>query len=216
MEITAAAQWINETFANFDYALLEFFHKLNVGPMGDFFDFLMIAITKLGDDGIFLILLSLVLMIFKKTRKVGTAMLGAIIIGALFTNISIKPIIARPRPYFDETGIFHQWWLDAGAHTESEFSFPSGHTTSAMAAMTGLFFVTNKKVSWTAFIFAVVMGITRIYICVHFPSDVLGGLVVGFIAGLLSYIIVNAVWKSNLKLFKWFFDFDLFKKLKNS
>lgn len=216
MEITAAAQWINETFANFDYALLEFFHKLNVGPMGDFFDFLMIAITKLGDDGIFLILLSLVLMIFKKTRKVGTAMLGAIIIGALFTNISIKPIIARPRPYFDETGIFHQWWLDAGAHTESEFSFPSGHTTSAMAAMTGLFFVTNKKVSWTAFIFAVVMGITRIYICVHFPSDVLGGLVVGFIAGLLSYIIVNAVWKSNLKLFKWFFDFDLFKKLKKS
>ena len=216
MEITAAAQWINETFANFDYALLEFFHKLNVGPLGDFFDFLLIAITKLGDDGIFLILLSLVLMVFKKTRKVGTAMLGAIIIGALFTNISIKPIIARPRPYFDETGIFHQWWLDAGAHTESEFSFPSGHTTSAMAAMTGLFFTTNKKVSWTAFIFAVVMGITRVYICVHYPSDILGGLLVGFIAGLVSYIIVNAVCKSNAKLFKWFFDFDLFKKLKKS
>lgn len=216
MEITAAAQWINETFANFDYALLEFFHKLNVGPLGDFFDFLLIAITKLGDDGIFLILLSLVLMVFKKTRKVGTAMLGAIIIGALFTNISIKPIIARPRPYFDETGIFHQWWLDAGAHTESEFSFPSGHTTSAMAAMTGLFFTTNKKVSWTAFIFAVVMGITRVYICVHYPSDILGGLLVGFVAGLVSYIIVNAVYKSNAKLSKWFFDFDLFKKLKKS
>ncbi len=216
MEITAAAQWINETFANFDYALLEFFHKLNVGPLGDFFDFLLIAITKLGDDGIFLILLSLVLMVFKKTRKVGTAMLGAIIIGALFTNISIKPIIARPRPYFDETGIFHQWWLDAGAHTESEFSFPSGHTTSAMAAMTGLFFTTNKKVSWTAFIFAVVMGITRVYICVHYPSDILGGLLVGFLAGLISYIIINAIWKSNAKLLKWFFDFDLFKKLKKS
>ncbi len=216
MEITAAAQWINETFANFDYALLEFFHNLNVGPLGDFFDFLLIAITKLGDDGIFLILLSLVLMVFKKTRKVGTAMLGAIIIGALFTNISIKPIIARPRPYFDETGIFHQWWLDAGAHTESEFSFPSGHTTSAMAAMTGLFFTTNKKVSWTAFIFAVVMGITRVYICVHYPSDILGGLLVGFLAGLVSYIIINAVWKSNAKLLKWFFDFDLFKKLKKS
>lgn len=216
MEISAAAQWINETFANFDYAIMEIFHNLNVGPLGSFFDFLLGAITKLGDDGIFLILLSLVLMIFKKTRKVGTAMLGAIIIGALFTNISIKPIIARPRPYIDETHIFHQWWLDAGAHVESEFSFPSGHTTSAMAAMTGLFFTTNKKVSWTAFIFAVVMGITRIYLCVHFPSDVLGGLVVGFIAGLLSYIIVNAVYKSNVKLFKWFFNLDLFKKKKNA
>ncbi len=216
MEITAAAQWINETFANFDYALLEFFHNLNVGPAGNFFDFLLTFITRLGDDGIFLILLSLVLMVFKKTRKVGTAMLGAIIIGALFTNISIKPIIARPRPYIDETGVFHQWWIDAGSHVESEFSFPSGHTTSAMAAMTGLFFATNKKVSWTAFIFAVVMGITRIYLCVHFPSDILGGLLIGFIAGLLSYIIVNAFSKCNAKLFKWFFDFDLFKKFKKA
>ena len=85
-----------------------------------------------------------------------------------------------------------------------------------MAAMTGLFFTTNKKVSWTAFIVAVVMGITRIYLCVHFPSDVLGGLVVGFLAGLVSYFIVNALYNSNVKLFKWFFNLDLFKKCKKS
>jgi len=216
MEISAAAQWINESFANFDYTIMEFFHNINVGPLGGFFDFLLTAITRLGDDGIFLILLSLVLIVFKKTRKVGGAMLGAIIVGALFTNISIKPIVARPRPYVDEAHIFRQWWIDAGSHLESEFSFPSGHTTSAMAAMTGLFFTTNKKVSWTAFIFAVVMGITRIYLCVHYPSDVLGGLVVGFLAGLISYLVVNAMYNSNVKLFKWIFDLDLFKKLKKS
>lgn len=216
MEISAAAQWINETFAGFDYAIMEFFHNLNIGSMGDFFDILLGGITKLGDDGIFLILLSLVLMVFKKTRKVGAAMLGAIIVGALFTNISIKPIIARPRPYIDATHIFHQWWVDAGSHVESEFSFPSGHTTSAMAAMTGLFFTTNKKVSWTAFIFAVVMGITRIYLCVHFPSDVLGGLIVGFIAGLVSFLIVKALYNSNLKPCKWFFNLDLFNKKKKA
>ena len=78
--------------------------------------------------------------------------------------------------------------------------------------MTGLFFATNKKYSWTAFIFAVVMGITRIYLCVHFPSDVLGGLLIGFLAGLLAAIIVNVCYKSNVKFFKWIFDFDLFKK----
>ncbi len=216
MEISAAAQWINQTFAGFDYAIMEFFHNLNVGKFSDFFDFFMGYFTKLGDDGIFLIILSLILIVFKKTRKVGTAMLGAIIIGALFTNISIKPIIARPRPYIDETHIFHQWWLDAGAHVESEFSFPSGHTTSAMAVMTGLFFTTNKKYSWTAFIFAIVMGITRIYLCVHFPSDVLGGLIVGFLAGLISATIVNSLFKSDIKLFKWFFELDLFKKFKKS
>ncbi len=211
-----AAQWINETFASFDYAVMEMLHKLNVGPLGDFFDILLGFITKLGDDGIFLILLSLVLVVFKKTRKIGAAMLGAIIIGALFTNITIKPIVARPRPYVDEAHIFRQWWIDAGSHIESEFSFPSGHTTSAMAAMTGLFFASkNKKISWIAFIFAVVMGITRIYICVHYPSDVLGGLVIGLIAGFISYLIVNAVYNSNLKLFKWICEFDLFKKKAN-
>lgn len=212
MEISAAAQWINSTFANFDHAILEFFHNLNIGPASSFFDFFMGYFTKLGDDGIFLIILSLLLMIFKKTRKVGTAMLGAIIIGALFTNITIKPIIARPRPYHDEASLFHQWWVDAGSHVESEFSFPSGHTTSAMAAMTGLFFTTNKKVSWTAFLFAIVMGITRIYLCVHFPSDVLGGLLIGFIAGAISFIIVKFISNSKIKLFQWFFNFDLFKK----
>ena len=216
MEISAAAQWINETFANFDYALLEFFHTLNIGPLGNFFDILFGSITKLGDDGIGLIVISLVLMLFKKTRKIGAAMLGGIIVGALFTNISIKPIIARPRPYIDEANIFHQWWLDAGGHLESEFSFPSGHTTSATAIMTGLFFTTNKKVSWTAFIFAVVMGITRIYLCVHYPSDVLGGLIVGFLAGLVSYLIVNALYNSNIKFIKKFFEFDIFKKRKKA
>lgn len=212
-----AAQWINETFAGFDYFFMRIFHVLNVGSLGDFFDFLFGSITKLGDDGIFLILLSLVLIAFKKTRKFGAAMLGGIIIGALFTNLTIKPIIARPRPYVDETSAFYQWWLDAGSHTESEFSFPSGHTTSAMAAMTGLFFTSkNKKISWTAFLFAIVMGMTRIYLCVHYPSDVLGGLVIGFVAGLLAAIIINACYNSNNKFFKSVFEFDLFKKSKKA
>ncbi len=218
--MSVAAQWINETFATFDYSILEFFHNLHEGPMGDFFDLFLINFTRLGDDGIFLILLSLVLLVFKKTRKVGAAMLGGIVIGALFTNIIIKPIVERPRPYNSEIEIFREWWQAVFGHEESEFSFPSGHTTSAMAVMTGLFFTTNKKVSWTAFLFAIVMGITRIYICVHYPSDVVGGLIVGFIAGLLSAIIVQNIYKlsynKNIKFFKFIWEFDLFKKFKKA
>lgn len=211
--MTAAAQWLNETFATFDHTLLEFFHNLNVGSMGWLFDPVLEFISILGDEGICLIIFSLILMVFKKTRKVGAAMLGGIIIGALFTNITIKPIVARPRP-FQSSELYNQWFIDAGSHMVGEKSFPSGHTTSAMAAMTGLFFTTNKKISWTAFLFAIVMGISRIYLCVHYPSDVLGGLIIGFIAGLLAGIIVNVCYKSNIKLFKKIFDFDLFSLFK--
>ena len=199
--MTAAAQWLNSTFAGFDHALLEFFHKLNVASLSWLFDPILEFVSFLGDDGICLIILSLFLMVFKKTRKIGAAMLGGIIIGALFTNITIKPIIARPRP-FQSSELYNQWFIEAGSHMVGEKSFPSGHTTSAMAAMTGLCFTTNKKVSWTAFIFAVVMGISRIYLCVHYPSDILGGLVIGFIAGLIAGIIVNKCYKSNSK--RWY------------
>lgn len=210
MVLTAAAQWLNETFANFDYNIFEAFHNLHDGAMGGFFNVFFNAITSLGNDGIFLIVLSVILLLFRKTRKAGAAMLGAIIIGALFTNTTIKPIIARPRPYIDETSIIHQWWINAGSHIESEFSFPSGHTTSAMAAMTGLFFIGNKKYSWTAFFFAILMGMSRIYLCVHYPSDVAGGLIVGFVAGFLAFLLIRLFEKhSDNKLGRAVTDFDV-------
>lgn len=197
--MTAAAQWINETFASFDYAVLEFFHNLAQSAAGPFIDFFLKFITLLGEEGLFLIILSLILMFFKKTRKAGAGMLLGIIIGSIFTNLTIKPYVARPRPYASDVDVFKQWWEYVGARHESEFSFPSGHTTSAMAAMTGLFFTTNKKVSWTAFIFAILMGISRIYLCVHYPSDVLGGLIVGFVAGFLSALIIGLIYKNRDK-----------------
>ena len=120
-------------------------------------------------------------------------MLGGIIIGALFTNIAIKNIVARPRPYCT-TETFRDWWLSVGHGLESEFSFPSGHTTSAMASMTPVFLFCDKKKSWTAFLFVIALGASRNYIMVHFPSDILGGILVGMIAGILSYIIVQTLY----------------------
>lgn len=197
--MTAAAQWLNETFAGFDYAVLEFFHKLTQTAAAPFFDAFFKFITLLGEEGLFLIIVSLILMLFKKTRKAGAGMLLGIIIGSVFTNLTIKPLVARPRPYMSDVDAFKEWWTAVGARQQSEFSFPSGHTTSAMAAMTGLFFTTNKKISWTGFIFAVLMGMSRIYLCVHYPSDVLGGLVIGFIAGLLSGLLIGLLYKSRDK-----------------
>ena len=192
-QMTAAAQWLNSTFGSIDEAILTFYHNLHEA-LGTPMDIFVQLFTKLGDGGIFLILLSIFLMFFKKSRKVGIGMLGGIIIGALFTNVCIKNVVARPRPYND-LQLYRDWFQSIWhCSLESEFSFPSGHTTAAMASMTPVFFFCNKKKSWLAFLFVIVLGATRNYIMVHFPSDILGGIIVGGIAGLISFLIVNAVY----------------------
>ena len=120
-------------------------------------------------------------------------MLVAILIGAVITNVLLKNIVARPRPYVDVQSAFHQWWKIVGSNVLSEYSFPSGHTTATMAVATAFFLCGNKKYSWLGFIFVVLMGMSRNYLMVHYPSDVLAGVIVGLIAGVLSYIIVNVV-----------------------
>lgn len=216
MEITAAAAWLNSTFADFDFAIFDFFHKLHDSAAGGFLDVFFNTVTKLGHDGIALIIISLILMLFKKTRKAGSAMLAGIIVGAVFTNLTIKPLVSRPRPYTFTDSPVYQWWLNAGAQVESDRSFPSGHTTSAMAMVTGLFCVTNKKVSWLAFFFAIFMGMSRIYLCVHYPTDVIGGLIIGAIGGVIGGLLVNWFYKhGEHKLNKTYINFsfaNLFKK----
>lgn len=217
--MTKAAQWLNTTFASFDSAILDFYYNLHKSSAGGFFDFFFKNFTLLGEDGIFLILLSLIFLLFKKTRKVGAGMLGGIIIGALFTNITIKQVVARPRPYAT-TELFQSRWLEVNGRLESEYSFPSGHTTSAMAAMTPIFLFCKKNVSWLAFLFVIVMGASRNYIFVHYPSDILGGIIVGGLAGVLAYLIVRAFYekvfpKNKLGAFVMNFDLcNIFKKAK--
>lgn len=190
MEISAAALWLNTAFAAFDQNITLLVHQLYTfagGFFTPFFEF----VSLLGKGGIFLVLLSLALMLYRPTRRFGTAMLFGVAIGALFTNVFLKVVIARPRPYADESSIFHQLWLLVGQNVESDKSFPSGHTTAAFSTMTALFLMGNKKYSWTAFIFAFLMGLARIYLVVHFPSDVLGGIIVGLVAGCLGALIAS-------------------------
>lgn len=190
MELTAAALWLNTAFAAFDQSITLLVHQLYT-MAGGFFTPFFEFISLLGKGGIFLVLLSLALMVYRPTRRFGTAMLFGVAIGALFTNVFLKVAIARPRPYADENSIFYQLWLLVGQNVESDKSFPSGHTTAAFSTMTALFLMGNKKYSWTAFIFAFLMGLARIYLVVHFPSDVLGGIIVGLVAGCLGALIAS-------------------------
>ncbi len=205
-QITAAAQWLNSTFAGFDESVTLAVHKLyELG--GGFFTPLMEVISFLGKEGLCLILLSLILILFTRTRRFGASMLLGIMIGALFTNLFLKIVIARPRPYADQNGVFYPLWQMMGAHVESDNSFPSGHTTAAFAAMVPVFLLGNKRVSWTALIFAFMMGVSRIYLVVHYPSDVLGGLVVGVVAGCLGYLTARFIPQ-------WCYDYPLTDAIK--
>ena len=135
------------------------------------------------------------LIIFKRTRTTGIKAGGALLIGFIFTNLLLKNVIARPRPYADVTSRFYEIWQSAGSLKESGFSFPSGHTTAATAFGVSLFISLNKKYSWAFLFIPLVMGFTRIYFCVHYASDVLGGIVVGTTAAILSQSVYGFIAK---------------------
>ena len=144
MELSTPALWINQTFNSFDVGITTFIHKLQE-LAGPFFTPFFECVSILGKGGIFLILLSLLLMFFRPTRRFGTAMLLGLALGAIVTNLILKPWIARPRPYADQASVYYQYWLTVGQNVESDKSFPSGHTTAAFDSMVPVCLISKKK-----------------------------------------------------------------------
>ena len=216
------ANWINSTFSEFDYAILQFCHGL-AEKAGGILGPIMELLAFIGDNGYFSFALALILLLFPKTRKCGACIILAVGVGALFTNVAIKNIVARPRPYASDVEAFKEWWAFAGAHLESEFSFPSGHTTAAVASMLAVCLCLFKKCKWIlapATFYAVIMGFSRNYLVVHYPTDVIAGLIVGSIAAVIAFLLARLIWSvmqkhSDKRLFNFALNFDvrsLFRK----
>ena len=211
------AKWLDTAWLAFDRAILQGIHNLAVamGGQGSFFDWFMRFISFLGEEGIGLIVLGLLLFCFKKTRKAGMCLLLGMLCGLFITNIVIKNLVARPRPFQNtEVEIFREWWSYIGGPNASEKSFPSGHTTHAMAAMTAIFLNFSKKYSWTAFIFVALTGLSRMFLVVHYPSDILGGVLAGALAAVGGWYLTCGLLKllrkySENGFCKGFLTFDL-------
>lgn len=154
-----------------------------------FLDFLMPKITVLGNAGIFWIALAVVLLIPKKTRKAGVAMAIALILGLIFCNITLKPLVARVRPY-DVRGI-----LPYLIEVQHDFSFPSGHTTASFEGAAVVFFY-NKKWGAAALVLASLIAFSRMYLYVHYPTDILGGVVLGVLFAWVGCKTADAIWKA--------------------
>lgn len=159
-----------------DYAILNF---IRAYLTCDFLDMVMPVFTRLCDKGIFPILVGLALLIFKKTRRAGMVVLGAIAVGGLLCNLCLKPLVARARPFAGMEDVF---LLIA---PPSDYSFPSGHTAAAFEFAFGLSRLGRR---WAAvgYTFALLMGFSRLYLYVHFPTDVLAGAAVGTLAALIA------------------------------
>lgn len=162
----------------FDFSILNFIQEHFRSDFGDVF---MPFITSLGDVGFIWILISVILLFFKKTRKLGFRLLISICFAVIFYQCILKPIIARPRPFVQNPEF--QLLINA----PKDFSFPSGHTACAFSFVIILFLAKNKW--WILFfVLACLIGFSRMYLYVHFPTDVLCGAICGIVFGGISYI----------------------------
>lgn len=183
---------IDSIFYNFDLWVFSFFGNIQNGFLTQVARFF----TSFGDERfvIPMVIFGAVLCLFKKTRKYGAALIFSIILGTLVTNVIVKPMFLRVRPYNTLQGVaeYFAWYKGAGMLSESDYSFPSGHTTAAFEIATAMFICfkkDKKKICWLFPVVAICTMGSRVYLMVHYASDVLAGMIVGTVAGCLGYLL---------------------------
>lgn len=157
-----------------------------------FLDAVMPVITVLGDAGIFWIALAVIMLFFPKYRKTGLAMGAALLIGLLICNVTLKPLIARPRPYDYQLTHFGKT-IELLIAAQHDFSFPSGHTLASFEAATVLM-IRHKKMGIPALILATLIAFSRMYLYVHYPTDVLFSVALGIGIAFLGNWLVEKLY----------------------
>ncbi len=180
-----------ETIYAIDFSIL---HWIMDNLWCPFLDWFMPLITRLGDHGLFWIVVALILLVFPKTRKTGAMMGVAMILGLLIGNTLMKPGFARIRPYDHAAGRAVELLVER----LSDFSFPSGHTLVCFEAATVLMIRQRKPWGIIALVAAFLVAFSRLYLYVHYPTDVLVGMILGTLFGFCGVWIVDGAvnaWK---------------------
>ena len=182
--------------ANFDLPVLDWIAANLWCP---FLDAVMPIITHLGDGGIFWIALALILLCIPTTRKTGAAMGIALLMGLLVCNLALKPLVGRIRPF--DFQLLQGKVIPLLIEAPRDFSFPSGHTIASFEAATVLM-LRHRKAGIAALVLACLIGFSRLYLYVHYPTDVIASVVLGTLIGMIAHVAVNkafALYKSNKK-----------------
>ncbi len=212
MELSSAALWLDTIYGGYDSAILGFMHKL-AELAGVVMTPVAKLITLLGEKGLIFFLLALVFLCFSRTRPLGVCLFGAVCCGALITNVILKDMVARPRP-FEASEQFRQWWVYVGSPAEDGFSFPSGHVTAAAAGMTALSLMKGKKLVLPSVIIVVLMAVSRNYLMAHYPTDVMAAALIGLFSGFVAWLITHYLFefledRSDVPVIGQILDFDL-------
>ena len=153
-------------------------------------DTVMTFVSYLGNSGAIWIIIGLIMTGFKKYRKCGLSVLIALLVCLIAGNGILKNLIARERPC----------WIDESVKliisVPKDFSFPSGHTFSSFAAASCILYW-HKKEGVFALILAILISFSRLYLFVHFPTDILGGIALGFFAAVTGIYITKKIYKKN-------------------
>ena len=185
--------FLQEFIVNIDVAIYQFVDSI----MNPVLNVIMTFITHLGDTpGIIWFILGLGLLIPRKTRKLGILLFAGLAFASVINNLCLKEIIERPRPY----NLDPEVWKNAGYEyiwpnlikKSDSWSFPSGHTSTSIGAGFALLLGCRKKelgVGIPAFIISLLIGFSRIYVHVHYPTDVIVGALIGLLSGLAMYLV---------------------------
>ena len=148
-------------------------------------NYIMEGITYIGEFGLAVIVTALVLFIIKKTRTAGFEMAVAILFNILLVNVILKYSVNRPRPWTEYEG-FISFYKQFGIRRPSDSSFPSGHTAICFCGAVALLFSYKAK-AVPAIVIAFLVALSRVYLCLHYPTDVLGGMLIGSACGVAGH-----------------------------
>jgi len=195
-----------EPFLSFDNAVFQWIGNALSPGAGGALDWFWGFITMLGNGGWFWIALAVLFLLPNRTRRIGVIMAFALILELLIVNVTLKPAFARPRPYDLEI----EWWAQAyravfpggalPAHLPRDMSFPSGHTAVSFAGGLAWVFGSRRKwvgrarwVSYIGVVTAALISFSRLYLGVHYATDVIGGVLAGALCAVLAVLIFKLI-----------------------
>lgn len=178
---------LDQLAVSFDLPILDWIQE---NLKNAFLDVVMPIITMFGDGGIFWIACAVILLCIPKTRKTGLGMAFALIMGLIVCNVTLKPLVGRIRPYDfqEQLGVV----IPLLTERMHDYSFPSGHTIASFEAATVLL-INNKKLGIPAMILAVLIAFSRLYLYVHYPTDVIFSVFAGILFAFLGNWLAGKV-----------------------
>lgn len=170
-----------------EFSVLNFLYELHTPLL----DSIMVFITHLGDAGILWIVLGLVMLLFPKYRRAGVCVLIALAMDFIIANLILKPLVARIRPYE------YVDFVNLLIAEPRDFSFPSGHSFASFASSVSVFLY-HKKAGAVLIVLAFLIAFSRMYLYVHFPSDVIAGAFMGIAVAFIARAITDKLFRKSL------------------